>query len=319
MKTKKLLIISLITLCFLSFSIPFYYMSKSKKVTIKFDSRGGAAIKNIVVKKGKKVQLPIVSKEKHFFEGWTLDGKLVSSPFKAEKSVLLKAKWKNKEKYFKVIFDSDGGSLVEPIFVAKGEKLILSTEPTKEGYKFLAWKDSYSKIIENNSILNVDGEITLKATWTTKKDMEYYCPEFYTLRENKCYRVIRKAKICECPTGYEKAGNFCNKLSLGKIKCKYSNILGAGVYDSSLNVCYYILASCDEEGVWNYKGLCYAEKRPVGSFLEVYCEAGENLVKVGPRDMCLKKTNIICKCDTGYTDIKGRGCFKEEVINATVK
>ncbi len=70
-----------------------------------------------------------------------------------------------KEKKYLVSFDTDGGSVVEPITVGENEKLSSVPTPTKSGYLFDKWTLDGKEFSFNTKI---EKDITLKATW--KKD-----------------------------------------------------------------------------------------------------------------------------------------------------
>lgn len=72
-----------------------------------------------------------------------------------------------KEKKYVVSFDTDGGSVVEPITVGEKEKLSNVPTPTKSGYLFDKWTLNGKEFNFNTKI---EKDITLKAVW--KKDDE---------------------------------------------------------------------------------------------------------------------------------------------------
>ena len=64
-----------------------------------------------------------------------------------------------------VVFDTQGGTSVAPVFKAEGKALDLSTvtAPTRTGYEFKGWRDS-----AGNAVSTVDSATTLYATWEPK-------------------------------------------------------------------------------------------------------------------------------------------------------
>ena len=66
---------------------------------------------------------------------------------------------------FKVIFDSNGGSLVDMVTVNEGEVINKPENPTRDGYTFQNWTLDDK---EYNFETPVNGDITLKATWKKK-------------------------------------------------------------------------------------------------------------------------------------------------------
>ena len=72
-----------------------------------------------------------------------------------------------KEGYW-ILFDSDGGSIVDSQFVLNGDKLTLnkSTNPTKPGYTFDGWYNGSAKVENGATVTN---PMTLKAHWNAAK------------------------------------------------------------------------------------------------------------------------------------------------------
>ena len=63
---------------------------------------------------------------------------------------------------YKVVFDSDGGSIVAEQVVKKGEKAVKPTDPTKENNEFVEWRLDGVAYNFNNEVTK---SITLKAIW----------------------------------------------------------------------------------------------------------------------------------------------------------
>ncbi|MBQ7140193.1 MAG: InlB B-repeat-containing protein [Bacilli bacterium] len=130
-------------------------VSNNKSYTIKFDSNGGTAIENQIVKKGDKIVKPIdPTKDGYKFEGWYLYGDKYYFDKEVTKSFKLKAKWIKQDDAEKVTitFDTNGGSKISSIEITKGEKLNKPADPTKDGYVFIEW-------LLNNNSFNFDVEI----------------------------------------------------------------------------------------------------------------------------------------------------------------
>lgn len=68
---------------------------------------------------------------------------------------------------YKVLFDSDGGSLIEPQTVKLNEKVIKPKDPTKEGYIFLEW--TYQGVIFDFSN-DVTSDLKLVAKWFKRQE-----------------------------------------------------------------------------------------------------------------------------------------------------
>ena len=183
----------------------FKFDDKKEMFTIKFNSDGGTTISNQVIEKGKNVSKPIDPiKDGYIFKGWTLNGEIYDFTKVVESNLELTAIYdkinqttkvvKNDEKRnnvttkenkpqvttttknattnapvskktFMVIFNSNGGSTVASQSVLEGNKAIMPSNPTREGYNFSSWT-----LNGNNYNFNtpVSGNITLVAKWIMK-------------------------------------------------------------------------------------------------------------------------------------------------------
>ncbi|PWJ47224.1 DUF7507 domain-containing protein, partial [Faecalicatena contorta] len=63
-------------------------------------------------------------------------------------------------------FDTDGGSYIDPQFVAAGQKTVKPEDPKKPGYTFKNWTLNSSAFSFGNSL---SADTTIKATWTAQK------------------------------------------------------------------------------------------------------------------------------------------------------
>lgn len=139
------------------------------KKEVTFDSQGGSIVPTQEVgfmKKAKKPENP--TKEGYTFDNWYYDEIVYDFDKKVTKDITLKAGWiKDGEQPvakdgFTVKFDTDGGSSIDSVTVEKNGTLSKPSNPTREGYKFVAWQldgkdyDFSSKVTKN---------ITLKAKW----------------------------------------------------------------------------------------------------------------------------------------------------------
>ena len=152
-------------------------------VNITFDSDGGTEVPNKKIKAGETVKLPNSEKEGFTFSGWFDGEDKVSSETTYGKDTTLKAKWEE-EKTFKITFDSNGGSKINPITVICNRKLELPEEPSKKGYTFIKWtekKDKKDKKDDGEETAKevLDGQllpcedITLIANWEKEKTNTY--------------------------------------------------------------------------------------------------------------------------------------------------
>lgn len=136
-----------------------------KNVKITFDTGGGTPVAAIEVKKGTDVLKPEVvpTKENALFAYWELDGNEVNFPIKkVDKPLTIKAAWK-----YKVIFDVEGGTPVESIYVLQNtgiDPTIKTTNSDPEKH-FVRWNYGITPVDEN---FKVTKSITLRAIWGHK-------------------------------------------------------------------------------------------------------------------------------------------------------
>ena len=148
------------------------WATKTYKVT--FDSNGGTNTSSINVECGNVLKLPNNPYRKDYkFVSWVdkngnkvSDGDLLTC-----EDILLKATWEEEIKYYKVTFDSKGGSSVDSINVECGKELKLPDKPTKNGYNFISWLDNNDKAILDGALLSCE-DLTLYAKW--EEEIKYY-------------------------------------------------------------------------------------------------------------------------------------------------
>ena len=128
-----------------------------KNVTIFFDTDGGDKIETMTVKAGEEVILPDATRKDYNFDGWTLDGKKVTSPFTTDEDVLLKAKWT--PAYITVTFYSDVGLPTVDVQFLPGDKLVYPDPkdlPVISGYTVIGWSDLDGKEVPEGTIVKQD-------------------------------------------------------------------------------------------------------------------------------------------------------------------
>lgn len=135
---------------------------------IEFDSNGGKDITPIVARAGSTIALPTPTKDLAKFSHWEdMSGNSYTSTTMPTKSTTLKAVWQAK-----LVFDENGGTDVNDISVAAGNKITLPI-PEREGFIFAGWytpdREQYT-----STIMPVAG-IKLKAGWyRAKKETKIY-------------------------------------------------------------------------------------------------------------------------------------------------
>ena len=139
----------------------------NKKVTyeVTFDSNGGTTVSSQIVEKNGKVRVPEVPiRSGYVLVDWELNGKSYNFESPVKENITLVAKWEEKDQIqtFEVIFDSNGGTVIESQNVEEYTTVKKPITPIKEGYVFVEWQLDGYKYDFN---LPVTKEITLKAKW----------------------------------------------------------------------------------------------------------------------------------------------------------
>lgn len=148
--------------------------SYSKTYTVTFDALGGshiAAIKDI--KQGKKITQPASPSRKGYtFTGWFIDAKC-TKPFDFTKDTIkadmtLYAGWKKVEETmtYNVIFNTLGGNYIPDQSIEEGQKVLMPTEPSKEGYAFTGWySDKECSQLWDFNASTINADTVLYAGW----------------------------------------------------------------------------------------------------------------------------------------------------------
>ncbi len=109
-------------------------------------------------------KLPTPTKNGYKFEGWALNGEIISFPYTPESHITLSAVWAEAGM---VYFDTDGGKMPDgtsdTVQIKKGEAIGALPVPTKYGFSFEGWYvDGYRKV---NQTYVVEKDIELVAMW----------------------------------------------------------------------------------------------------------------------------------------------------------
>ena len=134
--------------------------------TITFDTDGGSPVPNDIkdyyskdiTDRTKDIQNP--TKEGYTFKGWE-----PAIPSIITGDLTIKAIWE-KIKYT-ITFDTDGGSVVEPIQLEWGSTITAPTEPKKTGYTFIGWDPALPKTMPMN-------DVSTTAQWQINKHTIIY-------------------------------------------------------------------------------------------------------------------------------------------------
>lgn len=128
----------------------------------------------------------------------------------------------------KVIFDSNGGSLIEPLQVKHGEKIEKPADPTREGYTFQNW--TYNN--EEWSFVGyvVTSDMTLLANWTAnnyKLTLTNYEQSRGSVSGAGTYEYDSEVTIVATPsTGYSFIGWYDTNDDLVSDEAEYSFTMG---------------------------------------------------------------------------------------------
>lgn len=126
---------------------------KINQYTISFDTDGGDKIASITQDYGTPITKPEnPTKEGHTFAGWDQE---IPSIMPA-KNMVIKANWTINQ--YVIIFDTDGGTPIDPITQDYGTRITRPSSPTKEGYTFIGWDQNIPSIMPAQNM-------TIKAKW----------------------------------------------------------------------------------------------------------------------------------------------------------
>lgn len=173
LKNKKLLLLigGVLLAIIAAVVFLFFFRKKEKTYTITFDTDGGSAIEQVVVKEGESVELPKEpTKEGFKFNGWLLDGQPFAPSTKIVKDIKLVAGWISEDAVtFKVTFNPENGD--EPLVVEVEENTAINkpTDPQKENATFKGW---FLNDVEYDFAQLVTADITLVGHWEEVKKVE---------------------------------------------------------------------------------------------------------------------------------------------------
>jgi len=108
---------------------------------ISFEAGQGSDVDSIRVASGSSFNVPTSEREGYDFLGWTLDNTeeadIINDPFQPDGHITLYAKWRVNQ--YTISFDTNGGSVIEPITQDYHTNIAPPDAPTKEGYTFGGW------------------------------------------------------------------------------------------------------------------------------------------------------------------------------------
>lgn len=167
---KKQVFIMLGVVMVITAAIIGYCLFYGNQYTIKFDTDGGSKVEDQLVRAGEKVAKPEDPvREGYNFIEWQYEGTKYDFDAKVRKNMTLVATWQKvsdaAEIFYKVTFDSKGGSKVEEQQIGVGETVVKPKDPVKDGYIFKGWYHNDKKYDFSKK---VSTDMVLIAKWTAK-------------------------------------------------------------------------------------------------------------------------------------------------------
>ncbi len=186
--------------------------------TVTFVTDGGSSIQAQTINQGAQASKPEdPTKEGYTFEGWYTDSTCQNAYNFAStisSNLTLYAKWSlvvTPVKNYTVIFESNGGSIVDSETVKEGSQVTKPSNPTKDGMRFDGWYSTSSLTEEYNFNDKITSNITLYAKWIN------YTPRVTFVGTSYDYVEVQKGSTVSKPadptkTGYEFEGWYLDSL-----------------------------------------------------------------------------------------------------------
>ncbi len=125
--------------------------------TIRFNTAGGTLIDPIIQEYGTYVQAPADPvRPGYTFLGWDQ----AVPEFMPAGDMTITALWRVNR--YTIIFDTDGGSLIDPVTQDYGTAIAEPAAPTKTGFTFIGWDKAVPTTMP-------DGDMTIKAMWQVNR------------------------------------------------------------------------------------------------------------------------------------------------------
>ncbi len=140
-----------------------------EKYTLSFETNGGTAIEAATYRPNDYLQAPADPTKANFsFGGWYKDAactqefSFYAAPQMPKKSITIYAKWNPLNG---ILFETNGGSSVAPVFGEIGDEIKGLTEPTKENYIFEGWFADAKFTTPYEASIIPSGTVTVYAKW----------------------------------------------------------------------------------------------------------------------------------------------------------
>lgn len=180
-KTNLIAFIALVVLPIISLIVYFKVdeqksrLNVEKIYTIEYNyyTEGNISSNTESVKEGYITLPQNIKKEGYEFIGWTVNDKLVESPYYIKEDTEFIAKWEEiKKVYYKVTFKTNTSEKITSQNILSGNKISIPNQPTRKGYTFTGWKLNGKNYDFNNSVAN---NIILEASWkkNTSNETKY--------------------------------------------------------------------------------------------------------------------------------------------------
>ena len=150
-----------------------YISNSSKSYVVTFNTYGGSKIANKYVNENNTIKKPTDPvRNGYIFKEWQLNGKKYDFNTKIRNNITLDAVYTiDSREIYTVEFDTKGGNNIKTQMVRSGEKVVIPSNPVKNGYKFSNW-------IYNNKVYNFDTKVssnmTLEAVYVKKETKAQY-------------------------------------------------------------------------------------------------------------------------------------------------
>lgn len=132
-----------------------------EKCIVVFDSNGGTEVESqTITKHSSATEPPSPTKPGYHFIGWTLNSINYDFSNEVTENITLLANWEKTE--FLVIFDPNGGSMIAPQTVAKGETATEPVNSLRDGYTFIEWQLNGNSYDFNTPVTE---DVLLVAKW----------------------------------------------------------------------------------------------------------------------------------------------------------
>ena len=152
-----------------------YEKVDTSKYTVKFNANGGSKVANQILEKNEVAKEPEISRYGYILEGWYLNNQKYDFTNAVTANITLVANWKEDPniKRYEIKFEVDE-KIVTTKTILEGEKVVITTEPSKYGYKFEGWYLGKEKYNANNKVTE---DITLVAKFTElpKYEVSFDC------------------------------------------------------------------------------------------------------------------------------------------------